>query len=779
MNFTLPSFSRERRWLRLSVLLLATVAPAAQAVNFESYYGQAETRDDGQDVKTAKFCPDGGSILVGTRALPDGTTQALATRIRDDGTTLWQRGYSVNGSKQTSANAVVELNDGTGFALTGSVLRDPGVFIYVMRIDCEGKVAWATLLQNQKEDYRAAGYDIIQSVDRGAPAPFGDLVVVGDEVADPRSGSSFGRIARLTAAGAVTWSQAYSRSDIAFGLRFRAVTENLAASGAPTDLVVGGSAADAGTWNSDRRALMFRVDGGGTPVCNAILGQKGENTDFQGVTPLSLGNYRGETVLVGSTGRVDALAEGYAARFSAASCSVKAQSEWMDPEAGNVVAYDVAEVRDADGGPGSVAATGTLSGHATFGFLLSARLADLGLNSPPGARLFGTQREAPENLYAMDVKSDRFVLAGSTYEDWDGVGDPQDFYFVQTDPAFNTMCSKVWEPRTPVIELPAKRFSPKVLRLPEYTRVEVRELDADGEGICCERDPPPERCPGVIDNGTVQLGVSSTGYLNVECDPPNPSSGRYGTTLVGLRLMETNADASAPGSPCEGWGVASADLGVTGYTSRCSGTVNMAVGSFSYTLSSAVSTVTIGSTFRVTHQYDPTPITPFLYRVAVTIENIGSVPVLDLRYSRGVDYDVAPNGFSEYITIAGSAAPFVIASYDNGFNSPNPLAAHSGFPGDFVDRGPGDLGAFFDLQLGTLKANEKRTFVTYYGAAPDEPNALNALGLVSASVYSLGQPDWDGSGVWPWWPTGAGFGTLGAITGKPNTFMYGVEYRRQ
>lgn len=765
----------------LATLTLAA-APMAHAVNFEGYYGQKDTRDDGQDVKAARYCPDNGSIVVGSRYYADGSSEALATRVKDDGTTMWQRAYRVANSKQTTANAVVELNDGKGFALTGAVVVDPGAYIYVMQIGCDGKVAWATQLPNQKVDYRAVGYDIIQSTGRPpvglAAATTGDLVVVGDEVVDPASGAGLGRIARIAAGGAVIWNQAYTRTDIPFGLRFRAVAENVAASGAYTDLVVAGSAADARTWTSDRRALIFRTDANGTPVCNTILGQQGENKDFYGLTPLLSRDFPGDSVLVGGTARVGSLSDGYLARFKAGGCTVQAQSMWIDSDRGDTVAYDAAEVLGTDAGPGSVAATGTISNGTSVGFLLSAKLADLTENTPPGSRLYGTQRDKPEDLFSMDIKGDRFVLAGGTFEDWDGIGDPEDFYLVQTDPGENTKCSVLWKPESPRVESPAKRFTPRVLRIPEYKRVDVKQIDADGEGYCCERDPPPDDCPGVIDNGTVQLGVSNTGFLNIECDKSTLSAGRYGTTLVGLRLMSTNGDASAPGSPCEGWGVASNDLTISGYTSLCAGTVNVVVDSFTASLTSATSVVHIGSTFRVTHSYNPTPVTPYLYQVDVTIENIGTVDVLDLRYTRGVDYDVAPNTFSEYITINGSAAPIVLASNDNGFNSLDPLAGNSGTPGDFTDLGPGDLGAHFDFGLGTLKVGEKRSFVTYYGAAPDEVNALNALALVGAGIYSLGEPDWDGNPLpAPPWSSGAGTGAYGSITGEPNTFMYGMQYR--
>jgi len=757
------------------LLLLATSLTHAQ--NFESFYGEKDTRDAGADVKAAKYCGGGGSIIVGSRQYDDGISEVLATRVDDAGVALWQRAYRVAGSKQSTANAVVELNNGKGFVLTGAVTLDPAGFIYVMQVDCGGKLNWATLLQNQKADYHATGYDIIQSGASASTDAVGDLIVIGDEVANLQSGAGFGRIARLTSSGTLIWDQAYIRTDIPFGLRFRAVAENLASSGAPTDLVVAGSAADASNWNAERRGLIFRVNASGAPVCNAILGAQGENKDFFGLTALHGAGFSGDSALVGATAKVNGVSAAYLVRFTSGGCTPKVQSVWSDPRDANVIAYDAVEVLDRDAGPGSVVATGTISGAWTTGegFVLAAQSVDLLQYAPLTPKRFGSQSDTPENLFAIDLKADRFVLAGTTYTDWESVGDPQDVYFVQTDPGMNTKCSVVWEPKVARLDLTPKRFTPRVIRLPAPRPVDVEQIEAGDEGYCCKKDPPPG-CPGVIDNGTVQLGVSDTGYLNVECDTSTMSTGRYGTTLVGLRYLPTNGDASAPGAPCEGWGVASADLGVSGSTSRCAGTANVVVDSFAASTSTATSVVHIGNTFRVTHQYVPTSVTPYLYEVDVSIQNIGNADVADLRYTRGIDYDVPPNAFSEYITISGSASPFVLASNDNGFNSLDPLAINSGMPGDFTDHGPGDLGAHFDFALGTLKAGQTRSFVTYYGAAKDESSALSALTMVGAGIYSLGEADWDGTGcfVCSYGPPG---GTYGAATGAPATFMYGFVPR--
>lgn len=273
----------------------------------------------------------------------------------------------------------------------------------------------------------------------------------------------------------------------------------------------------------------------------------------------------------------------------------------------------------------------------------------------------------------------------------------------------------------------------------------------------------------IIDNGTVQLGVHAEGHLNVPGG--DPSSGE-GTTVVGLRYLPTGAEATAPGCLCEGWGAADAISGVTGYANESSdgGANNMAVvdGFPLMTDTSVITKVDIMSgdgefqvpVLRVTHDYHPSPVTPNLYEVTVTIENVSSATV-EPRYRRVMDWDVEPTAFSEFVTIQGTAAAAnVLFASNDGFASANPLAEQSdlGQTGDFVDVGPFDHGALFDFGFDPLTPGEMVTFKTFYGAAADEDGADAALVAVGAEVYSYGQPNTE-DGEPP---------TVGA----PNTFIF-------
>lgn len=211
--------------------------------------------------------------------------------------------------------------------------------------------------------------------------------------------------------------------------------------------------------------------------------------------------------------------------------------------------------------------------------------------------------------------------------------------------------------------------------------------------------------PAIISNGLIQLGVNLEGHLNV--GGGTLSTGRSGTTNVGLRYVPTNSEATAPGCLCEGWGVADAATGVEGHASVATGgVVNLVVESLSHTPTEAISVVRVGSTFRVTHHYRPSPATPNLYEALVTITNISAVGAGDLRYTRGMDWDISPNTFDEFVTIQGTAAsPNVRYADNNGFQIVNPLLARSslGAVGDFVDFGGSlDHGAHFDFAFGPL-----------------------------------------------------------------------------
>ena len=274
--------------------------------------------------------------------------------------------------------------------------------------------------------------------------------------------------------------------------------------------------------------------------------------------------------------------------------------------------------------------------------------------------------------------------------------------------------------------------------------------------------------PVIIDNGTVQLGVNPAGQLI-------HSPLQIGLTFLPSLDAGLRAESLAPGCDCEGWGIADMTTGAFGEAGQAfgisnvfdaqvlvSGTGTRANSDGSAALSTA--RVTDGTlNLLVEHDHTPSTATPYLYRVDVGIQNIADDPVGDLVYRRTMDWDIPPLEFSELVTIQGWPAANLIGSSDDGFVRGNPniplstLASDAVLNGNFSNSGPADHGAAFDFSFGTLAVGGTQEFQIFYGAAPSEADALNALAAVSAEVYSLGKVGDD----------------EGRDAGTPHTFIFG------
>lgn len=287
-------------------------------------------------------------------------------------------------------------------------------------------------------------------------------------------------------------------------------------------------------------------------------------------------------------------------------------------------------------------------------------------------------------------------------------------------------------------------------------------LFADEADALADAPEPGDPCyPAVcIDNGTILLAVNPTGELNTGDATGSPA----GPGDAGLDYLPTNNDATSPGCLCEGWGVADPASGVWGganLDSEGPGGTNLEVESFTWTGSTATSVVKVldaedRPVFRVTHEYVPSPATPNLYQVNVTIENLTGETIATVQYRRVMDWDIEPTAFDEYVTIDGGTSSALYYSSDDGFATPNPLDGPSfiDFEGDAVDNGVNDHGALFDFAFGPLGPGGSLSFVIFYGAAATEAEAKAALAAVGAEAYSFGQTETDPAG------------------GTPNTFIF-------
>jgi hypothetical protein len=166
----------------------------------------------------------------------------------------------------------------------------------------------------------------------------------------------------------------------------------------------------------------------------------------------------------------------------------------------------------------------------------------------------------------------------------------------------------------------------------------------------------------------------------------------------------------------------------------------------------------------VTHEYVPSPNTPNLYEIEITLENRSGGTLNDVRYERIMDWDVEPTPFSEFVTIQRGATPptDLIYSDDNGFSDNDPFTSDgpldpSTVNTNYTDLGPRDHGARFTFGFGDLEADEEKTFLLFYGAAGTEPTADAAVSAAALELYSYGQPEG------------------GETTGEPNTFIFGFR----
>lgn len=277
---------------------------------------------------------------------------------------------------------------------------------------------------------------------------------------------------------------------------------------------------------------------------------------------------------------------------------------------------------------------------------------------------------------------------------------------------------------------------------------------------------------GIISNGTVALGVKDSGALNVRGTATifgpsftSPGVGTVrGTGVRGLFVNGTSGyEGTFPGCLCEGWGVAVASLGITGYDGNglfnlSGGAATMGVNGAGHGIATTVRTIANAAgvpVLSVTHDFKPSA-SAYLYQVDVTIRNLTSGPLgagaTDLRYTRLMDFDTEPTPFSEFITLQRGGAANLLTSSNDGFEPANPL-----FPttpigpcplnASFVDCGPFDHGARFDFGFPALGVDDPATpedesvrmFTIYYGAAPTEALADAARLAVGAGVYAYGQ----------------------------------------
>jgi hypothetical protein len=115
-----------------------------------------------------------------------------------------------------------------------------------------------------------------------------------------------------------------------------------------------------------------------------------------------------------------------------------------------------------------------------------------------------------------------------------------------------------------------------------------------------------------------------------------------------------------------------------------------------------------------------------------------------------MDWDIPPTEFDEFVTHGGvednleANGGNVRYASDNGFSTWDPRENAGSINSetvnvDFTDNGPDDHGSVFDFAFDELAAGDSRTFNIFYGSTGNEADAMSAIDLLGADVFSLGQ----------------------------------------
>lgn len=323
---------------------------------------------------------------------------------------------------------------------------------------------------------------------------------------------------------------------------------------------------------------------------------------------------------------------------------------------------------------------------------------------------------------------------------------------------------------------------------------------------------------GVNNEGQLNISANSEGLSIpaglVIPDSGSESSGQNPEDIIFGLYRNGVGDSTSPGCVCEGWGVAATLSGgagdriAGGANENSGGAFGISGGEFGATASTATSTVYLdgsenfffggeggfdgpaltsspaASSFTtssiepipddtlltVTHAFGPS-LAEGVFQVSVSITNNTDSAVNDLVYRRAMDWDIPPTEFEEFVTHGGVESNLeeivdgvnvggnVRFASDNGFASSDPRE-DAGYLNsdtvnvDFTDSGPDDHGSVFDFAFDELAAGDSRTFNIFYGSTGNEVDALNAISLLGADVFSLGQQ------------------ADSAVAGEPATFLF-------
>ena len=493
------------------LLLLVNSAEAQQ--KWKYVYGVDSTSEEGHNrvIPVNLDCADGGSagyIAVGNSTV-GGHPHVYVVRTNNNGARLWEKVYDINDDSLPDEGwAIVELADGSGFAVTGHTFSEARAEdVFIMKIDCSGNVGWTTTYGTASHEY---AYDIIQA-EYGNPAVTppdvptnqGDLIVCGRvEYESQEIFHMDGYLLRVTSAGTLIWNRRYDMTplftpdyrDWLWGLT-EAVPTGAASAG---DIIAVGQSLIEQTFG--KQGLILRVDGHDGTTGNTTRQRAGlfgaaftrdcgsdNGNSFHGdevfysVVEMSDSGEMDQNmvfnVAVAGSSNAPGKEEMYVVKLLGGDpCSVAAERLLGDgwgshgSTCGRIdVATCIREVEwEMSGNSVSqydLALTGFTSNTVNLDlgmFLVTISPVDINPTGGIGVVYGSTSSSATEDetgrsLHPVDTihsRTEGFILCGTNFADPMGANDPSDLYLVKTDNTGNASpdCEAVYDPKPDTVD---------------------------------------------------------------------------------------------------------------------------------------------------------------------------------------------------------------------------------------------------------------------------------------------------------------------------------------
>jgi hypothetical protein len=477
MDFIIERTKRMNAYVRsaLTLACLGLVSGAAMASNWEMTSGLVTHREVHRGTREVRACASpGGSISVGTATPAGANTNMLAERLNVSSGLIFRFQYDTGGRPERAAQ-VVELRDGTGFAMVGSLdptsTTSPTSQFVITNIGCNGAPQWR-FSYGDTTDFNT-GFDILQagSGDAAFSTSAGDLVALGKyfRAATPTTPAIHrARIVRTRSTGTLIWARDYQNA-ISGDFELQAIAEL-----APVAPSLTGDLVAVGRIGSE--AAVLQVNGNtGAVVCTARTRGLGI-AQYHDVVGSRTSTGSPEVLVVGETAAAStASPQIYLSRF-VPNCLLRVHAVWgtsTDRQIG--WATDLTLATSYAGAPaGVMMIAGEVNGP--FGAVANSQDAFTHLAHPQSllpyvlptgapviGQRYGTQGALAEKAFTLAAANNGAYFAGSTSTNWLGNGDPLHALTYRGDvSAFKTVCSVNWNPLANALPLASNTFGATV-----------------------------------------------------------------------------------------------------------------------------------------------------------------------------------------------------------------------------------------------------------------------------------------------------------------------------